>query len=497
MLNALSQMASTFRTRIGESLGTIKQHNTPLAAATTSSLEALKAYSAGLTVALSSHDEAASVPLFQRAIGIDPTFAMAHAFLGRVYGDLGESVLSAASTTRAYELRGRASDAERFFITASYDTQVTGNLENARQTCELWVRTYPRDVKALTFLSAFVYQPFGLFDKSINVTEQSIAIDPDFFPGYINLAGTYAYLDRLEDAASTLQKAIDRKLENPFILIARYQIDFLKADHAAMDRDAALGREKPGMEGWWSDQESLVLAYSGRLQQARTKSRKAVDSAQQDGHREVAALFETAAALREAFVGNASEARRSATATLDLAKTRDVEYGAAVALALAGDSSRVETIVNDLETRFPQDTSVRSTYAPTLRALLALNHGEPSRAIEQLQAAARYELGAPMSSLNGSFGALYPVYARGLIFLTAHQGVEAAAEFQKVLDHRGIVANDPIGAVARVQLARALALAADKTKAKAAYEDFFTLWNNADPDIPILVQARAEYAGLK
>ena len=226
-------------------------------------------------------------------------------------------------------------------------------------------------------------------------------------------------------------------------------------------------------------------------------SRRAADLAQQAAQRERAALYETGAALWEAFFGNASAARQSATAALELSKDRDVEYGAAFALALSGDSSRSQTLANDLERRFPEDTSVRFSYLPALRALLALNHGEPSKAIELLQIAAPYELGAPRSSFHGFFGALYPVYVRGEAYLAAHQGAEAAAEFQKILDHRGIVVSDPIGALAHLQLGRAFALSGDKTKAKTAYQDFLTLWKDADPDIPILKQAKAEYAKLQ
>ncbi len=502
ILNALSQIASKFRTRVGESLSTVEKHSTPLAEATTPSLEALKAYSAALKVVFSTSDEAAAVPLFQRAIEIDPKFATAYAFLGRTYADIGESVLSAENTRKAYQLRDHASDAERLLITASYDLQVTGNLERARQTCELWAQTYPRDANPHAMLSAFIYQPFGNYERSAEEAKKANQLDPDFFPGYVNLAGTYVFLDRLADAENTLQQASERKLQSPFLALVRYSIDFLKADQAGMEREAALGRETPGLKEWMADQEALVLAYSGHLQQARRMSRRAVDLAQQEGQRETAALFEASVALREALFGNAPEARRSAMAALELSKGRDVEYGAAFALALAGDPARAQTIANDLEKRFPEDTSVRFTYTPALRALLALNPsnaslGQPSRVIELLQVAVPYELGAPMSSITAFFGALYPLYVRGGAYLAAHQGAEAVAEFQKILDHRGIVINDPVGAVARLQLGRAFALAGDKTKAKAAYQDFLTLWKDADPDIPILRQAKAEYAKLQ
>jgi hypothetical protein len=239
-----------------------------------------------------------------------------------------------------------------------------------------------------------------------------------------------------------------------------------------------------------------VLAYSGQLQKATRKSQRAADLAQQSGQRERAALYQNGAALWEAFFGNALAARLNAGAALDLAKSREVEYGAAFALALAGDSSEPQTLASDLEKRFPEDTCVRFSYLPALRALLALKRGEPLKAIEQLQIAAPYELGAPQSSFFGSYGAMYPVYVRGEAYLAANNYLEAAAEFQKILAHRGVVLVDPIGALARWRLGRAFALSGDTAKAKSAYQDFLSLWKDADDDIPILKQAKAEYAKL-
>ena len=495
VLNALGQIARRFRTRAGESLATIQMHSTQLPDATTPSLEALKAYSAALKV-FSTDDEAASVPLFQRAIEIDPKFAMAYAYLGRVYGDLGESVLSAESTRQAYQLRDRASDAERFFIAATYEVQVTGNLEKARETCELWAQTYPRDADARTMLSAFVHQPLGNFEKSVQEAEKAIEIDPDFFPGYFNLAETYVLMNRLTDAEHTLQRALERKLETPFFLIELYQVAFLKADQAEQEKVAALGRAKPGVAEWIADQESLSLAYSGHLQEARNMSRHAADLVRQSGRRESAALFYAGAALREAVFGCLYDARRTAGAALGLSEGRDVKYGAALALALAGASSEAQKLANELERQFAEDTEVRFVYLPEIRAVLALGQNQPSKAIELLRIAVPYELGAPLSSTFGFFGSLYPVYLRGMAYLGAQHGAEAAAEFQKILDHRGVVINDPIGALAHLQLGRAFALSGDYRKAQTAFGEFFDLWQGADPDIPILRQARLEYRTL-
>jgi tetratricopeptide (TPR) repeat protein len=264
-----------------------------------------------------------------------------------------------------------------------------------------------------------------------------------------------------------------------------------------MEKELALAQRVRGAEDLIADNQASVLAFSGHLQQARAMSRRASDLAQQAGQREEAALYETAAALREALFGNAPEAKRGAKAALALSKDREVEYGAAFALAIAGDSSESQNRTNDLEKRFGEDTSVRSAYVPELRALAALNHSDPSKAIELLQIAVPYELGTPRSTIHGFFGALYPIYVRGLAYLAAHQGTEAAEQFQKILDHRGIVISDPIGALAHLQLGRALALSGDKTKAKGAYQDFLVLWKDAGSDIPILKQAKTEYSNFQ
>jgi serine/threonine protein kinase/tetratricopeptide (TPR) repeat protein len=493
ILNVLSQIASKFRTRVGESLATVERYSTPLAEATTPNLEALKAYSLALKVAYST-GAAAALPLFQRAVEIDPKFAKAYAHLGLYYSIIGEFALAKESMTKAYQLRGRASEQERFFITANYDLQVTGNLEKAQQTLELWTQTYPRDKQPRGFLSV-VYQGLGKYEKSIEQTKISIGIDPDFTPGYINQIWSNLDLDRVAEAGKVLQQASERKIEIEDVFVLRYYIAFLKGDKAGMEQAVVLAQGKPGVEDLVLNEEAFALAYSGHLQEARSITRRAVELARQAEHGEKAATYEAGAAVREAFFGNAPEARRSATTALEFSSGRDVEYGAAFAMALSGDSSRPQTLVDDLEKRFPEDTSARFVSVPTLRAVLALKNGEPRKAIELLQAAVPYDLAAPGSAF-GFFGFMYPAYVRGEAYLAAHQYAEAAAEFQRILDHRGLNFCDPVGAVARLQLGRALALSGDKTKAKTAYQDFLTLWKDADPGVPILQQAKAEYARL-
>jgi DNA-binding winged helix-turn-helix (wHTH) protein/predicted Zn-dependent protease len=499
VLNALGQIASKFRTRVGESLATVEKYDTPLAEATTPYLEALRAYSTGWKVSFSA-GAAAAVPFLNRAIEIDPNFASAYAMLARLYGDIGESELSAKNASKAYELRGRASEQEKFFISTSYQLQATGNLEKAQQACELWMQAYPRAWLPHGLLSGGIYPQLGKYEGAVKEARIALEIDPDFSIGYANLAGSYVALDRLDEAEATLRRAVDRKLEIPDFFVLRYVIALLKNDESGMERQAALAREKAGADDWMSNSEGFVLAYSGRLEEARTMSRRAADLARKAERRDTEALYETDAAVREALFGNASTAMQRVGHALELSKSRDVEYGSAFALALSGDSSRSQALSDELPRRFPEDTRVQFAYLPTLRALLALNHSEPSNAVEVLQTAIAYEAGT-LNEGGSEFllgtGNFYSAYVRGLAYLAAHQGREAAVEFQKILAHRGIVLTDPIGALAHLQLGRAYALSGDKTKARSAYQDFLTLWKDADTDIPIFKQAEAEYAKLQ
>jgi eukaryotic-like serine/threonine-protein kinase len=495
VLNALSQIARQFRMRVGESVDTVEKHDKPLAEASTHSLEALKAYSTGLQV-LSSTGPAAAIPLFQRAVGLDPRFAMAYAWLGRAYGDVDEPALSSESTSEAYQLRNQTSDDEKFFIGASYDLQVTGNLERALQTCETWAQVYPREMIPHAFMAGIILPVFGAYDRSTREARRVIELDPGFAVGYSILAQSYQHLDRAEEEENTLRRASELKLDIPHVMVEHYDVAFLQGNKADMERAVALGHERSGTEDTLVNREALASAFSGHLQEARNLSQRAIDLTQGSGNQETAALYETGGALREAFFGNAPAAKRSAMASLQLSRDLYVEYGSALALALSRDSSHVQTLTYDIEKRFGEDTSVRTSYLPVLRALLALNSGVPVKSIQLLQVAVPYELGKPRSGLHGSFGSLYPIYVRGLSYLALHRGSEATAEFQKILDHRGIVGSDPIGALDHLQLARAFALSGDKTKARSAYQDFLILWKDADPDIPILKQAKAEYARL-
>jgi serine/threonine protein kinase/tetratricopeptide (TPR) repeat protein len=494
VLNALGQVASTFRRKAGESLASVKEHASTLVEATTPSLEAWKLYTAAGKMGLSENNEGA-VPLLQRAIQLDPKFAMAYAMLGANYGDMWEPDLATESIRKAYELRDHTSEPERLFITLSYHMKVTGNLEEAQRTGELWQKTYPRALDAFG-LTSWAYQCAGKFEKSVEACKRAIEINPNWAPGPVNLAWTYLALERYTDAERTVQQAAERKLVVPDLLILPYFLAFYKGDRAGMERAAAQAKNSPGGADWITNTEASVLAYEGHVQQARTMTRRARDLAEQAHQTERAAMFEAGAAVREALFGNAPAAKQRAQAALELSKNRDVEYGAAFALASAGDSVKSRVLADDLNKRFPEDTCVRFTYLPVVRAIIALNGGHSSDAIELLKGAEPYDV-AFTCSWFGSFGSLYSPYVRGEAYLASHRYPEAAGEFQKVLGHPGIVFTDPVRVTAHIRLGLTLAMSGDKAKAKAAFQDFLALWKGADSDIPILNEGKAEYAKVQ
>ena len=498
VLNSLSAIASKLRTRLGESLATVEKHSTPLAEATTSSLEALKAFSTGMKM-VGTPGGSQPYPFYGRAVEIDPNFAMAHAMLGLYYSGIGESALSAEHTTKAWKLRDRVSERERFFIDFLYDREVTGNLEKAYQTLELWYQAYPRgeNPNAQGLLGGLAPHGTGRFERAIEMAQRRIASTPDEAVGYGSLAQSYIFLDRLPEAESALQRAAERKLGTTNQTLILYNLAALRGDKEQMDRMIALAKGKLEAEHRMAHAEALVLARSGRLQSARRSSSRAIDLAREERKSEVAASYQAARAVWEAIYGNGAEGKRNALAALEVSKGRDVEYAAALALAFSGDSSRSEALAGDLEKHFPEDTFVKFTYVPVLRSLAALGRGKAAESVELLQLALRYELAGNGLNVNHWYlGGLHSAYVRGEAFVVARRYAEAAAEFQKILDHRGIVAMDPIGAVVHVQLGRLFALSGDKAKAKAAYETFLALWKDADPDTPILKIATAEYGRL-
>jgi tetratricopeptide (TPR) repeat protein len=416
--------------------------------------------------------------------------------LGLVYVDIGEPSIAADYTRKAYELRDRTSESEKYFISARFHKEVTGNLETAEQSCKLWIQAYPRSSVPQDTLSGAIYPAVGQYEKGVEAGREAIRLNPDYFASYALLMSNYISLNRLDEAKTTYEQALERKLKNPFFNLPLYQIAFLQNDAAGMAQQVARSAGPPGPEDELFGMAADTAAYSGRLRDAQEFSHRAVDSAERAEEKEAAATYYALSSLREALFGNADEARRRATLAIGRSAGRDVQYGAALALAYAAHDKRAQTLADDLGKTFPEDTLVQFNFLPALRARLAVNRGNASEAIETLRAATPYELGQSTSSIYG-WTALYPVFVRGEAYLAAHQGSEAAAEFQKIINHRGIVLNSPIGALAHLQIARAYAMQGDTAKAKAAYQDFLTLWKDADPDIPILTQAKAEYAKLQ
>jgi tetratricopeptide (TPR) repeat protein len=488
VLGALSGIASAFRERAGESLTTIRTHDKPLVEATTASLEALKVYTRATALSCS-----AKIPLLQRAVELDPEFALAHASLGPCYGLHGQRQLSIQSATRAYELRARTTDPERFFIEYAYERDVTGDLEKAFQSVTLWTQTYPRDLNAHGLRSGYSAHGTGRYEEVIQSAERALAIDPDFVFGYSNQITAHMFQDRFDRVKDVFQRGGNRMEPKAFVL--RYYIALLERDAAGMEQFITKSNEAGPHVAQHA--QALAFAREGQLQRARALGREAIDEAVGLGLQETAAGYESAAATWEAFVGSELSAKRHAATAVRMSNGRDIAYASGFALALAGDLDRAESLANDLERRFPRDTLVRFTYVPTLRALTAIGHKEPARALELLQSNVRYERAVPATAFNFFFGSLYPVYVRAQAYTASGQHQRAAAEFQKILDHPGLMMGDPAGGRARLEKARALARAADFASARSAYQDFFALWENADVDAPILAQAKAEHAKLR
>ncbi len=487
VLNALSAAATSLRGKLGESLGSIRKFNKPLADVTTSSLEALQAY----TLGHQAHDGAdfvAAVAPFQRAISLDPNFAMAYAELGTVYGDLGEESLGAETMKKAYELRDRVSEREKFYISARYALFVTGDLLKANQVSQLWAQAYPRDMIPYVDLT-YDYAILGQYDQALAAARHALELDPDGL-SYADLALNYIYLDHLDEAAAIFQQAKARGIDSPSLRSNRYELAFLQGDTATMAREVAWSSGKLGIEDVFLYGESDTAAYAGEFSKANGLTSQAVADAEQAGEKETAAGYQAESALREAVVGDAAEARSQAAAALKISNGRDTEGMAALALAISGDAAPAQKLAADLAQRYPEDTVVQFNYLPEINAAIALDQNAPAKAIADLQPASAYELGSISFSL-------VPVYVRGLAYLAAHQGPQAAAEFQKILGHPGVAFNEVIVPLAHLGLARARVLSGDKSGARKQYQDFLALWQHSDAAISVLQQAKSEYAKLQ
>ncbi len=493
VLDSLGNAATKLRTELGESLSSVQRFDTPIEQATTPSFKALRAYSLGIRN-WNENGEVQAIPFFRQAIELDPNFAMAYGYLGAMYGILGEQSKSIEYLRKAFQLRDRVTESEKFFITSQYYLIATGEVENSIQVSEMWAQAYPRDtVPHLS--SGASYSMLGQYEKAVAETKKCLGLAPDDAICGSNLIQFYALLNRLDEARATYQEAIRRNPDYEGLHAYLYGLAFLQRDTVEMERQANWAANKLGWADVLFSYQSDTAAFSGRLRKAQEFSQRAVESAQRNAQRETAVLWEMNAALREAEFGNLARAHEQSTSAATKASTRNVQILAALALARAGDSTRAERVADELQKQFPLDSVISGYWLPTIRASVEINRSDPSNAIEFLKAAAPYELGL-VSNLE--FGALlYPPYVRGQAYLLLHEGTEAAAEFQKFLDHRTLVANNPLFALAHLGLARAYTLSRDTAKARTTYQDFLTLWKDADPDIPILIAAKAEYAKLK
>jgi eukaryotic-like serine/threonine-protein kinase len=422
----------------------------------------------------------------------------AYAWLGIWHTSIGEPSIAAEYARKAYELRGHASEPERYFVSVIYYKEVLGNMEQAEQTCKLWMQAYPRVSMPHSYLSGGIYPAVGRYDEVISEAREAIRLTPDSAVPYVLLMRGYTALNRFDEATATYKEANERKLYHYYYHSYLYHLAFLQNDAAEMKQQVTQSAGQPGVEDTLIAYEASTAAYYGRLRESADFTRQAMESAERAGAKEKAASISATSGLTEALFGNTQEARRR-RASLAVARSPgvDVQYASALALAYAGDIGRPQDLSEELNKQFPEGTTVQFNYLPTVRARLALNRGNPSAALETLRAALPYELGQTTFSGEYAWNGLYPAYVRGEAYLSAHQGSNAAAEFQKILDHRGIVRDSPIGALAHLQIGRAYAMQGDIAKARAAYNDFLTLWKDADPDVPILRQAKAEYAKLQ
>ena len=490
VLKTLTRTSTSLRTKLGESLPSVKKFEVPIEA-TTSSLEALKSYSMGITVGREKGD-APSIPFLKRAIELDPNFPMAYAGLAISYNNLGQPSLAIQYATKAYELRDRVTEREKLRITADYFS-ATGQLEKEAQTYELWIANYPNDSVPYNNLGAN-YAFMGRYDKVLTEGLEAQRLEPNDVILTANVGESYLYLNRVDEAKAVFDQALARKLDGGYLRLYLHYVAFLKSDAAQMEQQVAWGAGKPGDEDLLLSAQSDSYAYYGQLIRGRDFSRRAVDSATRSDSRETAALWQVNAALREAEFGNVAAARQGVASGLALAPGRDVKLFAALTLARIGDVGRAKALLDELEQHYATNSILKLYWLPTARAAIELNRGDWQQAVRILEAAAPYELGSPPPL---QIGTLYPAYLRGQAYLQAHNGNGAVGEFQKMLNHSGIMVNFPTGSLARLYIARAHAMAGDAVKAKAAYQNFFTLWKDADPGIPVLIEAKAEYAKLQ
>jgi eukaryotic-like serine/threonine-protein kinase len=493
VLNALGDAATKLRGKMGESLASVRKYNAPPENVTTPSLEALQAYMLGSQTMNVANDYTAALPHLERAVSLDPNFAMAYLRLAECYQPLSENDLSAANAAKAYALRDRVSESEKMAISSFYDLVFTGNLEAARSSYQAWADTFPRDEEPFVNLW-FAYASMGDYPKANAAAEQALKLNPVSGNNTVNASYSYQWTGQLDQAKTTIREARARNVDSPWVPLVLYMVNFLQHQPAEMQLQVTAATGKPGVDDQILFLESETATYNGEFAKGRDLARRASDSALRGSEKEVAAEYRAHSAVREALAGDMPAAKQDAQAALALSTGRQAESYSAIALGLAGDSAQAERLAADLAKRFSEDTVVKFNLLPMIRAAIALHGGIGKQAIDALSASAPYELGQTNSAFTFS---LYPVYLRGQAYLAAKQGAAAAVEFQKILDHASIVGNEPIGALAHLGSGKAYALSGESAKAKNAYQEFFALWKNADADVPVLVQAKTEYAKLQ
>ena len=491
VLDSLSKAASEIRSKLGESLASVRTNDTPLIQAATPSLEALKEYNLGFQRIVRRNDDEGAVPFLQRAIQLDPKFAMAYCMLGVAYRNIGEGDLAFKNLRRAYELREGLSEEEKLTVQSFYFDWAVGDLEKAQKSLDQEVQVRPLEWGPHNLLSA-IYADFGQYQKALAETLESLRLNPDNPIDRANLVLRSVFVNRFEDARKAADDAKTRGLDSARLRRNLYWLSFAQNDSQGMAEELEWSRGMLGIGHLLLDIQAGTEAYFGRLGKARALSRRAVDSALREGEKMVAAEYETEAALREALLGNSTEARRRLLTLVGHSRPANGgegfdHYTAALAMAYVGDEKGTQGIADELSNRFPENTVTQLVFVPTLRAKLAINRNQPVKALDFLEAATPFEFD------DNTF----PVYIRGEAYLAARRGGDAVVEFRKILDHKQIVLNDLTGALAQLQLGRAYVIQGDRAKAKAAYQDFLVLWKDADPDIPIYKQAKAEYAKLQ
>jgi eukaryotic-like serine/threonine-protein kinase len=489
VLKSLDRAASSLRGKLGESIGSVQKFATPLEAATTSSLDALQAFSLG-QAEHQRFDDPAAIPHLKRAIELDPNFAMALATLGVASNNEGDSRGAVGYIQRAFDLRDRASEREKFYISSHYYDTGRRQLEKGVEIYEQWKETYPRDAVPRDNL-ALANQLMGQHEKAVANASEALRLDPKDRYAYQNLASAYQFLGRYDEAKAIAEQAISQKVEPWTIHLMLYSLAFIRGDEATMRREVERAQAQP--------QAPVVLLLQGQSECAQGRIKKAAESyaravsqAKIHNYMEFAANVMAAEATCDSELGFLKEARQAMAAGLALSDGKDSRSSAAYVFARQGDSARSQKLVDELKKEWPFDTLLNQVWLPLAQATNDIQRNQPAEAIARLESAAPYEFGGPPN------GAIYwPIYIRGEAFLKERDGMKAAAEYQKILDHRGIDPTSPLYSLARLGVGRAYALQGDTPKARAAYQDFFALWKDADPDVPVLKAAKAEYEKLK